>query len=378
MKIPRIHIRSTFSGILLAALVLAGISQPCTSQENKTGFLSTLYLEGQAHYGFLIPHHREMWALTDGFFPLWEVSITKQTYGRQPGQYDRNYPQFRLTYIYSNFGESEPLGQMHAFIPGMRLPIIQGNKSAMMFGFGLGIGHLSEKFDVMENYQNLAIGSNYNAAIQFTLSWRIFINSRLFFNAGASMLHVSNGTIQAPNFGLNIPAVFGGLNWKLNDKPIHYLEPDGQKSRKGSFNFRAQGLVATKQILSLPDKNFGVIAGNISLAGYYNNVNSFVVGIDAIYDESTRYLLEKDNQPTEDWQDVVKLGLLGGHEWTFSRIGVLIGLGYYLENKNPDDTPVYTKMEVNYNFLKFAFIGVSLRTHWAKADFLGAGIGFKL
>ncbi len=199
-----------------------------------------------------------------------------------------------------------------------------------------------------------------------------------FFNAGASMLHVSNGTIQAPNFGLNIPAVFAGLNWKLNNKPIHYLEPGEQISRKGKFSFRIQGLIATKQVNSQPATDFGVLAGNISLSRYYNNVNSYLLGFDAIFDEYTKFILEKNSQPTKDWQDVIKLGLLAGHEWSFSRMAVLVGLGYYLENNNPNDMPVYTKMEVNFNFLRFAFVGISLRTHWAKADFLGAGVGFKL
>lgn len=363
---------------LLLVISLSFFKFPAYSQETKTGFLSTLYLETQAHYGFLIPHHREMWALTDGFFTLYEISMAKQTFGRQPGQSDRNYPQLRLTYLTSDFGKSKPLGKLHAVIPNIRLPLLKGKKSGMMFGFGLGIGHLSNKFHVTENYQNLAIGSHYNAAIQFTLSWRVFLSDRLYFNGGASMLHISNGTIKSPNFGLNIPAIFGGLNWKLNKKPINYLEPDQQIKRKGKINMRLQGLVATKQILSQPESDFGVITGNLSISRYYNNVNNYLIGLDVIYDESTKFLLEEENKPTDEWQDIVKLGLFGGHEWTFSQIGVLIGLGYYLENNNPNDTPVYTKMEVNYNFVKFAFAGISLRTHWAKADFLSAGIGFKL
>ncbi len=346
-------------------------------QDRQNGFFSTLFIEGQAHYGFLIPHHREMWTLTDGFFPMWEISISRQSFGNHPAQYFRNYPRFRLTYLYSDFGKSEPLGKMHAVIPNISLPLISGKKSKLMFGFGLGVAHLSEKFHQTDNYQNLAIGSYYNAAIQFALSWRIRMSRQLYFNAGATMLHVSNGTIKPPNYGLNIPALFAGFNLKFNNKEISYMKPELFTKNKGKINVRLMGIAATKQILSQPERDFTVFAGSISISRYYSHLNTYMIGIDGIYDESTKYLLERDGKPTEDWQDVIKIGVFGAHEWNFTNMAVSLGLGYYLQNYNPDDTPVYTKIGINYNFLKFAFVGVSLRTHWAKADFLGVGLGLK-
>lgn len=347
------------------------------SQDTANRFSSTLFLEGRAHYSFLIPHHREMWALTDGFYPVWEMSIVVQSRGKSPCQYYRNYPQFRLTYLYTDFGGSEPLGVMHAIVPNIRLPLVKGRKMQLMFSFGLGAAHLSKKYHRTENYRNLAIGSHYNAAIQFALSWRIRISDRVHVSSGISMLHVSNGTVQSPNFGLNTPGLFTGLGWKVTNKKIDYRVPENLHSNKGKFNVRIMGMAASKQILSRPDRDFAVFAGSLTLSAYYNNVNTFLLGFDAIFDESTEYLLEQDNQPVDKWQDVVKTGIMAGHEWTFSGLGIVLGMGYYLENKNPDDTPVYTKIGINYSFLKFAFVGISLRTHWAKADFLGAGIGLK-
>lgn len=336
-----------------------------------------MYIEGRAHYSFLIPHHREMWALTNGFFPVWEFSLVKQTWGKSACQYYRGYPQLRLTYIYSDFGMSKQLGVMHAVIPNIRLPLIRGKNMSLMFGFGLGAAYLSKTFNREYNYQNLAIGSHYNAAIQFALSWRIKMDNRIYFNSGVSMMHISNGTIRSPNYGLNIPGLFAGLSWKLTGKEIKYKEPEDLRRNKGRITVRLMGLAARKQILSQPEKEFGVLAGSISFSTFYNQVNTFLVGVDLIYDESTKYLLEQDEKPADDWEDVTKIGASVGHEWTFSDLSVILGLGYYLRNKNPDDTPVYTKIGIEYRILKYAFAGISLRTHWAKADFLGAGLGFR-
>jgi hypothetical protein len=364
-------------GGVLIVLFLISTSRNGFSQDRQNSFFSTLFIEGQAHYGFLIPHHRELWTLTDGFFPLREITISRQSFGKHPAQYLRKYPRFRLTYLYSDFGKSEQLGKMHAVIPNIKLPLITGKKSKLMFGFGLGVAHLSEKFHQTENYQNLAIGSYYNAAIQFSLSWRIRINQQFYLNFGASMLHVSNGTIKPPNYGLNIPALFVGLNLKFNNKEINYIKPEQTTINKGKINLRLMGLAATKQILSQPETDFGVLAGSISISRYYSNLNTYMIGIDGIYDESTKYLLEQDKKPTEDWHDVIKIGVFGAHEWNFTNMAVSLGLGYYLQNHNPNDTPVYTKIGINYNFLKFTFVGLSLRTHWAKADFLSVGLGLK-
>jgi len=370
------HTQRKILVVLLTFLMILAW-QNLKSQEQTSSFFSTIYLEGSAHYGFLIPHHRELWALTDGFFPIWEFSIAKQTNGREPCQSLRKYPQLRLSYLYSDFGNSKSIGVMHAIVPNIRLPIIASKKIKLLFSFGLGAAHMSKKFHQTDNYKNLAIGTNFNAAIQFGLNLRFRLSDRVTFNPGFSMLHVSNGTIKTPNYGLNIPAAFANLSWKLNSKKIVYKTPEVKKEKKGNINLRISGLVSSKQILSKPDKDFYVFAGSLIISRYYNNLNTYLIGLDIIYDESTKNLMEQNDQSTDQWQDVTKLGLMAGHEWTFSKLGIMVGLGYYLQNNNEDDAPVYSKIGINYQVVKFAYLGISLRTHWAKADFLGAGIGFK-
>jgi hypothetical protein len=267
---------------------------------------------------------------------------------------------------------------MHAILPNIRLPMVSNEKFSMAFGIGLGMAYLSKKFDRLENYKNLTIGSNYNAAVQFQLKLRWQLSSRLFFNTGASMLHVSNGTIKTPNFGLNIPALFGGFEWKVNQQKIKYQIPDSLVSYKGKINFRLMASYANKQISREWDKEFNVYVASMILSRFYNNADRILLGVDAVYDESSKYVLDKKGQATEEWLDVTKIGLNVGHEWTFSQLSIYVNIGYYVHSNNEDDALLYNKLGLTLQFLKYAFVGLNLQTHWGQADFLSFGLGLNL
>lgn len=298
-----------------------------------------------------------------------------QTDGKKPYQYYRRYPQIRLTYLYSDFGGSEQLGVLNAILPNIHLPLISTKKFTFSFGMGLGLAHLSKKFDRINNYQNLAIGSNYNAAIKFETLFQFKIKTQLRFNAGFSMIHISNGTIKSPNYGLNFPAIFAGFAWKILPGEIKYFKPEKEITKRGKINVRLLGSVATKQIINVWDEHFAIFATSLTVSRFYNNTNKMLLGFDAIYDESTRYLLEKDEMPADEWIDITKIGINIGHEWTFSKLSVFMNMGYYVHNNNETNAVLYNKLGVNYNVLKFAYVGINLQTHWAKADFLSVGLG---
>lgn len=362
--------------VIFGMIVFSGVT--VFSQEKPNRLTSLLYLETKVHYAYLIPHHNEIWALTDGFFPVWEFSLLRQTDGRNHYHYSRRYPQLGLTYLYSNFGGSEYLGEMHALLPNIRLPMVSGKKISMAFGIGLGMAYLTKKFDRLENYKNLTIGSNYNAAVQFQLKLRWQLSPRFFFNTGASMLHVSNGTIKTPNFGLNLPALFGGFEWKLNHQEIDYQIFDSLKSHKRKMNFRLIASYANKQISREWDKEFNVYVASMILSRFYNNADRILLGVDAVYDESTKYVLDKKGQATEAWPDVTKIGVNIGHEWTFSQLSIYINLGYYVHSNNEGEALLYNKLGLTLQFLKYAFVGLNLQTHWGQADFLSFGLGLNL
>ena len=192
------------------------------------------------------------------------------------------------------------------------------------------------------------------------------------------MLHVSNGTIKTPNYGLNIPAAFVGIDWKINKKEVKYQKPELLPEKKRKINLRIMGSLATKQISRQWDMDFMVYIGTMILSGYYNNTNRLLIGVDGVYDESIKYILKRKEKPTKELMDVAKIGVNIGHEWTFSRMSIFMNLGYYVHNNYENDAVLYNKIGVNFQILKFVFVGVNLQAHWAQAEFLSFGLGFNL
>lgn len=363
----------------IALFALLTISPVNTFAKNpKQSFYSLLYLEGKVHYGFLISHHPEMWMLTSGYFPTYEISLVKQTTGRKCSSYYRNYPMVGLSYLYSELSDSKYLGQVNAVVPFIDLPLLKTKKTVLDFKIGLGVGHLSKKFDRLENYQNQAVGSYYNAAVNFQLRLRLQMSPRAYFNAGISFLHLSNGTIKTPNYGLNIPNTFAGLTVKLNKKPVNYQVPEVLIKNKGKINFRLMGSMATKQENKQWDEDYLVYVANALISGYYNNSNRILFGVDGIYDESSRALLEIQGDTLTEISKLTKYGINIGHEWVFSRIAFNFCMGYYLYNLDKTNTEFYDKMGINFFVTRNVFIGLILEAHYAKADFLSVGLGINL
>jgi hypothetical protein len=375
MRINNAHISTFYSQAFFGLMLMLLLPTIIQAQEPRSRYIDRLSIEGKIHYSFIIPHHPEIWALTDGYFPIVEASVLLQTDGRRDCQYQRHYPQIGITWLYSDFGCSEPLGVMHAVVPNIRLPLLRRDKIRITFGVGVGVAYLTKKFDRIENYQNLTIGSHFNAAVNFQLKTTLRLNSQLSASAGISMMHVSNGTIKTPNYGLNMPALFAGLEYKITRRPIVYVQPEQIKKLKGKVNVRVGAAMAIKENNNVWDQQFRVYIGRVSVGGYYNNTNRLLLDVDAVYDESTKQIMEAEGAPVENYEDVVKGGISLGHEWTFDRLSLMANLGYYIYNTEYTDELVYNKLGVAFRFTRFTYASVTLQAHWAKAEFLSFGLG---
>jgi len=345
------------------------------SQEQKQSFFSTLYLEGKIHQSMIIAHHPEMWALTDGFFPSFEFSLAKQTVGKNSWVYLRNYPRYGLTYRYTNFGHSPYLGESHSVMPFISLQLAKTTKMLIDFRILLGAAYLTKTFDRLENYKNRAISSNWNASVGFYLQGNWNLSEITGLTAGVSMLHLSNGTIKTPNYGLNIPGAFAGLNFKLSRKPINYMVPENIILNKGKQNVRVSAGIAKKEVIDHPNEVFLAFTSEIAYTRFYNNTNRFIIGADATYDESDEVVLVTQGDSITNHAELLKFGLIAGHEWVFSKLAINFAIGYYLHNLNNSNDMIYNKIGVIYFLHKNIFVGLTLKSHYAKADFLSGGIG---
>lgn len=363
--------------ITIFTFTILHVGKVLFAQEKKFSGTSLYYIGAKVDYGFLIPHHNELWGLTNGFYRSAEFSVWKQTNGKKGWQYHFHYPRIGITYKYTDF-ESKYLGVMNAVIPWMNFPLLSGKNFIFDFKFGLGVAKFNKKFDRLKNYRNLAIGSYWNAAVSFQLQARLRMDGQTFLNTGISMFHASNGTTRTPNFGVNEPALFVGLDIKLDDNEIKYIEPKEVIRRKGKIHFRIAASAGTKQIERDWDNEYRVFVGSVDFLRFYNNFNRYYLGFDAIYDESVRPILMKtENRELSD-KEIMKYSIILGHEWVLSNLSLFAAIGQYVCTPDKSDGLIFNKIGLNYAVFKNLVFNLTLKSYYARADYLTVGVGLIL
>jgi len=208
--------------LILGLSVLIFIAGQTNAQKNFRHKLRNpgIVLEGRIYYGWTIDHHIEMTPLTR-HYPAFEFSVLKATYGRTRWEYMYNYPLIGVSYWYSGMGGVKPLGQAHAIFPYINFPLLHKNGFNIYFRLGVGLGYLTKKYERYDNFENIAIGSHLNGAVNLLFEARMRLGRRFMASGGISLMHFSNGGMKQPNYGLNIPGLNVALAYRLSPENIY-------------------------------------------------------------------------------------------------------------------------------------------------------------
>ncbi|MCU0370931.1 MAG: acyloxyacyl hydrolase, partial [Bacteroidales bacterium] len=313
----------------------------------------SLVLEGRVYYGWTLDHHIEMTPYKR-HYPAYEISLIKATYGRARWEYMYNYPLVGLSYWYSDLGKTRPLGSGHAVFPFINFPLLSKKGFNIYFRLGVGIGYLTRKYDRYENYENLAIGSHINGAVNLLLEGRLRLGGRFIASGGISLMHFSNGAIKQPNYGLNMPGINVSLAYRisrenpyLSKKLLPELIPfefDGKRFLQLDLN-AAAGIKDLQATLG-GGNQYAVadLAGNLLWPVSFKSRLGF--GIDLSYDGSDEKLLEIRGIIPKHRIDLVKTGITGSYELAFSRMAIMLNLGVTVSGLNKRDGFVYEKLAI--------------------------------
>jgi hypothetical protein len=365
----------------MLAVLHPGDAEAANDYEHKL-FSSNVMFEAKFHYGFIYAHHLEL-ERYNAHFPAFEFSIQKLTFGRNKWERAFNYPIIGLIFYYSGMGYDPGLGQAFALMPFINFPLYRHNNLMLGFRFSLGIGYLTERFDRLNNYKNLAIGSHLNAAVNLMFEVRYRINYAITLSGGISLQHFSNGSLKLPNYGINTPFVNLGIayrpwkeNTNISDRFYPPIEPfEVILQRNIEFNFG----------VSLGWKNMTAVVGENYLV-YHIYENTFYrvsrkskvgLGIDLSYDPSQIKILEMQGDTLENKLSVLRPGINAAYELSMGKLGFIFNLGYYLGGKEKSNGPLYQKLSFQYNFAKNFFASVMLKVHWGRADYIGWGLGYR-
>jgi hypothetical protein len=261
--------------------------------------------------------------------------------------------------------------------------LIETKKTTIGFRIGAGLGYLDKKFERLDNYKHLAIGTHLNFAGNIMLDLRFQVSERLLVNGGLSLTHFSNGAFKLPNYGINIPAISFGLGYWLQkaNKPIcrplySPVKPFEFDVRK-IIEFDITGVIGFKNMEAIFGGQYFVVSvfGNVFKPISYKS--KLGIGFDVSYDESDNLVLERNNVPVSNQFSLVKTGLSFGYELSMGKLSFDFNYGFYLNGKDKSDGTTYHKLSFRYNFTKRMFANITLKTHWGKADYIGWGIGYR-
>jgi hypothetical protein len=345
---------------------------------------SNLIVEARGYYGWTLDHHIEMTPYRR-HFPSYELTVMKLTYGHTRWEYKYNYPYIGVSYWYSGLGNTGVLGAAHAVFPFINFPLTGSENQFIFFRLGVGLGWITNPYDRYKNYENLAIGSHINGAVNLMFEYKQRIGPKLIASAGISWMHFSNGSIKTPNYGLNIPGATVALAYRLSrENPylksrlipeLYKFEMAGRKSLLLDVNLGA-GIKDMQSTLGVGNSFFiGTFFSDLMIPVSYKSLLG--VGVDLSYDGSDVMILESKGVEVNSNISVVKAGANVAYELSFSKMAIMLNLGSYVYGLDKSDGYIYEKLGLRYHFTDSLFGSLTLKAHYARADFIAFGIGYK-
>lgn len=342
-------------------------------------------LEGRIYYGWTLDHHIEITPYKR-HYPAYEISVQKATYGKTRWEYMYNYPLIGVAYWYSDLGKTEPLGAAHAVFPYINFPLLGKKGFNIYFRLGVGLGYLTKKYDRYANYENLAIGSHINGNVNLLIEARARLGNKFVAAGGISLVHFSNGGIKQPNYGLNMPSVNMALAYRLSKEnpylkkkllpELYSFEFDGRKFINLDLDL-AFGLKDMQSMLGKGNKYLvTAIWGNMLWpVGYKGRLGW---GFDVSFDGSDEKTLELQGTYPEHNIQLVKTGLNAAYELAFSRMSIMLNLGWQLTGLDRRDGYVYEKLALRFGITDNLYSALTLKANYGKADFITLGIGYRI
>lgn len=350
-----------------------------------------------------------------------ELAIEFQTVGERPWHYYLNFPVYGFAAAYLDLGNPKLLGQAVALYPYMNFPLIRGRYANFSLKAGAGLSFVTKRYSNTntDNHQTLtgnsAIGSALNVYFAGGAALEIPLYKGISLSAAYTWNHISNGSVIAPNEGLNMLNAMAGIKYTphYDEFSIPHQRDMHQLARVFSTELVIAGGI--RQLYYKDNKYFPI--GSLTLSEYYNLNSWYRMGIgadlfyDGVYGEvnapKNAAGLETKYQRTYITSDALKNKLRAGiswqHELMIGRLIAGIHMGLYLydpiKNLEPyskiqdgtntnkgliysydidkEDGWLYTRAILKYRINDKLFASIGLKTHQQKAEFIEWGIGYR-
>jgi hypothetical protein len=367
--------------LFLAQFLFSNIALLGQTNENQSSY----YVSASGHYGFLWAHRDNMLHLYKQHIGAVEISAWKSCTGFKPWHKQFRDPQIGAALMIIPLGNPEELGTAIGLYPYLNFPLVHGRKKfSLNFRWGWGLGWVTKKFDRIENHKNIAIGSHLNAVVSFRLNTMWQVSERLYVETGLGFTHFSNGAMTLPNLGLNIPMLNVGVHYKVktlncarkkNESPGKIACTDSLVCNR-KWHLAVVLAAGSNQIAPIGGSRFGLVTVQSSYMKNTSAKHRFGGGIDLMYSQALRHAQIIDSIPVTVLENI-QVGVKFSHELVLGRVSFPMEAGVYAYTKYKGNVPIYTRLGVRYLVTDHLLLHFSLKTHFAKAEYLDAGFGWR-
>ncbi len=358
--------------ILLTVFLFFNV-QFLRSQES---FSDNLSVNLTSHLGFVLPEYQFINLIANDYTRSIGLDVLKETKGKSEWEQRYNYPAYGLSFFYSTLGNDKILGRELAVSPFFRIYLMDKNKFHLFTQVGLGLGIVNRKFDLEDNFMNVAVGSYYNIHLNWRLGISVDITDKIRLMSGVSFDHFSNANTAEPNLGINYLSSYLGVGMNL-----------------GRITERIKGEIADHQaaieneiVLSFGGKHSRALSTNYyqTMSFSFEKRKSFFkalhigLGADIFYDGSIKDQLIDQNKKFQDHYSF-QTGIHLTKSLVYNNFSLSLQAGIYLGLiERVEGYVMYNRGIVKYWISEKISVRLSMKSHLHILDYPEFGIGIKL
>ncbi|MFN4082210.1 MAG: acyloxyacyl hydrolase [Bacteroidia bacterium] len=320
----------------------------------------------------------------DGF-PL-AIDLSLLRINKQQTKFNQYFgnPLTGITYTAMMVNNTDTFGFNHAVVPFAEVRLKQTNKYQLNAHVGYGLSYVTKLYDFEKNFDNRAIATPINFALNFGLSYHIKLAEKRELSTIIKYHHVSNGSTKMPNGGFNMLLVGIGLNFTESDF-FNLAEPNNLKTDERYFYIMSHIAGSYREIGYFRDtKGFYVLANSNTLFYKINQLLSLGAGVDFFYDPSP-YLSKNISLPLSKVYESNKkyAGAGFASNFRFSRFFIPVGFYTYLNNRNNMLNQNYIRFGLGFQLTEKFYCGSFFKGTLKggtklESDFMEWSLGFKL
>jgi len=330
--------------------------------------------------GFIVQHHPEMGHLIQGHPEGLRLNFTKASYGAKAWEQRYNFPEFSASLSFYDLKNDDFLGKTLSINIGLAFHLNDfiNRRGDFQTYFGYGLGYFNNVYDKTENNKNNVMSSHLPWSFNLRLGYWYKFNRSLRAGVNLQISHFSNASRNVPNFGLNVVNLNVGVRYQISRQTPEYLFDKttlkGFKEKSYvNFDFRF-GITQLKPVGTGASPYFAV---SVFWNKRINAKSILDAGIEGFMNKAIQKQIEHNHLLIEGSPDYKALGIMIGHELMLEKLAIVTQLGVYVYKPYQPDDRIYTKVGLKYYFNKNVFASFILKSHYAVAEVMEYGIGYR-